>query len=122
MTIHLSRRSLQIGRLTVTPGMIIPRMRWWEWTWYVPAVVASGLAYDRMSDWLQPVIAAVPVLGWFSWLVSTIILGVAFTGISYIVLPARQARKDTPGEPFLGCALWLCGVGLQWMFHDHLPW
>lgn len=122
MTFKLSRGSLQLGQFTLRPEMIIPRMRWWEWAWYVPAVVASGLVYDRLSDWLEGVLAPIPVLGWFSWLITLVSLGVLFTGISYVTLPARQARKDAPGEGVLACALWLCGVGLQWMLRDHLLW
>jgi len=122
VTFKLSRGSLQLGQFTLRPEMIIPKMRWWEWAWYVPAVVASGLAYDRLSDWLEGMLAPIPVLGWFSWLITLVSMGVLFTEISYVTLPARQARKDAPGEGVLACALWLCGVGLQWMLGDHLPW
>ena len=99
-----------VDRLKIRRADIFPRMRWWEWVWYVVVVVVgSRLAIvflDILGSWLQ----RIPLLRWVPFLVVWPVAGlICALGRRYL-LPAWSSRQTLQGESWLIGALVLASV------------
>lgn len=106
-------RYIHVDKLKFRRGQLLPRMHWWQWAWYVPAVMASALAFNHLDDWMSAQLEPVPVLNWVPWAVTWPVLGVVFWLVSRYLLPAREARLAAPGEAWLALALWVIAGMLE---------
>ena len=107
-------RYVDVDKLHLRPHQLLPRMRWWEWVWYLGVLIASALAAPAFDGWQNRLIEPVPVLNHLAFIVTWPVFGVVY-GLGYhVLLPARQARQAAPGEAWLSLGVWLAVGALGW--------
>ena len=112
---------IAVDRLNLRPHQVFPRMRWWEWTWYIAILLAAVLLQPAFDRWQERVLSPIPYLRHVQFIVTWPVLGLLY-GLGALLLPARQARDAAPGEAWLIGGIWAAAMLLGYVVNlDWLP-
>ena len=100
-------RYIHVDRINLRPNLVLPRMRWWEWPWYVAVIACGAVLMPYLEHWLDQLVQPVPVLHYVPFVVTWPVLGLLYGAGAYVLLPARAARAAAVGEGWLIGFIWL---------------
>ena len=112
-------RYLYVDRLSLGRANILPVMNGVQWAGYVAVAVGLGLVLPWLADTVDGWVRGLPGGGLLSLLVVPFELLVC--GLAYaVLLPAKRARADLPGEFWLFGGLVAVGTLLSILFRHGL--
>ena len=100
-------RYIYVDRIKLRPHVVFPRLRWWEWPWYVAVIACGALLMPFLEHWLDELARSVPVLHYVPFVVTWPVLGLLYGVGAHFLLPARAARAEAVGEGWLIGFIWL---------------
>ena len=100
-------RYIYVDRIRLRPHIVLPRMRWWQWPWYVAVVAGAALLTPALVTWMDRVLRPVPVLNHIPFVVTWPVLGLLYGVGAHVLLPARAARAAAVGEAWLIGGIWV---------------